>query len=73
MVMNYLYGMLIMIIIHHFMILYLLEVSYTVFGLYFTLICSFRLIGWTTPHVKQYQGDVTVCGMDTDRNWAPSF
>ena len=26
--------------------------------------------GWTTPHVKQYQGDVQLCSTEVDRNYA---
>lgn len=26
--------------------------------------------GWTTPHAKQYAGDVTQCSMDVDKNYA---
>jgi len=29
--------------------------------------------GWSTPHAKQYMGDITTCGMDTDKNYAVSF
>ena len=29
--------------------------------------------GWTTPHAKQYAGDVTVCSMGVDKNYSPSF
>jgi hypothetical protein len=28
---------------------------------------------WTTPHVKQYAGDVTICNFRVDYNYAPSF
>jgi len=27
--------------------------------------------GWTTPAIKQYQGDQSACGCNTDFNWAP--
>ena len=27
--------------------------------------------GWTKPYMKQYQGDVTVCSTDIDKNWRP--
>jgi len=27
--------------------------------------------GWTTPAMKQYQGDQSACGCNTDFNWAP--
>jgi hypothetical protein len=29
--------------------------------------------GWTAPQMKQYQGDVTVCGSDVDVNYSPYF
>jgi GH25 family lysozyme M1 (1,4-beta-N-acetylmuramidase) len=29
--------------------------------------------GWTTPHAKQYAGDVTLCSMGVDKNYSPSF
>jgi len=28
--------------------------------------------GWTTPYMKQYMGDVTVCGYDTDKDYTQS-
>lgn len=27
--------------------------------------------GWTRPYIKQYVGDVKVCGVDVDKNWMP--
>lgn len=27
--------------------------------------------GWTAPKMKQFAGDVTVCGADIDKNWHP--
>jgi len=27
--------------------------------------------GWSKPAIKQFQGDVTVCGVGVDRNWYP--
>lgn len=27
--------------------------------------------GWTTPKMKQFAGDVTVCSTDVDKNWRP--
>ena len=27
--------------------------------------------GWSHPAIKQYNGDVTVCGFDIDQNWYP--
>jgi hypothetical protein len=29
--------------------------------------------GWTSPHGKQYAGDVTVCSLDVDKNYATSW
>jgi len=29
--------------------------------------------GWTTPHAKQYAGDVTLCSMGVDKNYSPGF
>jgi GH25 family lysozyme M1 (1,4-beta-N-acetylmuramidase) len=29
--------------------------------------------GWSTPHAKQYIGDATVCSIDVDQNYSPSF
>ncbi len=29
--------------------------------------------GWTKPYAKQYAGDVTVCGLDVDTNYAPEW
>lgn len=29
--------------------------------------------GWSTPHAKQYAGDVTVCSTDVDKNYATSW
>lgn len=29
--------------------------------------------GWTKPYAKQYQGDVTLCSMGVDKNYAPTF
>jgi len=28
---------------------------------------------WTSPHAKQYAGDVTSCSMGVDKNYSPSF
>lgn len=28
--------------------------------------------GWTTPSIKQFAGDVTLCSTDADENWYPS-
>lgn len=28
---------------------------------------------WTTPYAKQYAGDVTMCSMGVDKNYAPAF
>jgi len=28
---------------------------------------------WTSPAIKQYRGDATVCGFDVDLNWAPNW
>ncbi len=27
--------------------------------------------GWTKPSIKQFAGDVTVCGIDLDKNYKP--
>lgn len=27
--------------------------------------------GWTKPAMKQFAGDVTVCGLDVDKNYRP--
>ncbi len=27
--------------------------------------------GWSSPSMKQYQGDQTVCGIDLDENFSP--
>ena len=27
--------------------------------------------GWTKPYMKQFQGDVTLCSTDIDKNWLP--
>mmetsp|Transcript_30474 Transcript_30474/g.85303 ORF Transcript_30474/g.85303 Transcript_30474/m.85303 type:complete len:216 (-) Transcript_30474:86-733(-) len=27
--------------------------------------------GWSSPNIKQYAGDVTVCGVGVDKNWYP--
>ncbi len=27
--------------------------------------------GWSKPAIKQYQGDITVCGVDSDLNYSP--
>jgi hypothetical protein len=27
--------------------------------------------GWTHPTIKQYRGDVSVCGAGIDENWHP--
>jgi len=29
--------------------------------------------GWSSPHAKQYQGDVTQCSLGVDKNYSPSF
>jgi hypothetical protein len=29
--------------------------------------------GWSSPHAKQYQGDVSLCSMGVDRNYSPGF
>jgi len=29
--------------------------------------------GWSSPHAKQYSGDVTQCSMGVDKNYSPSF
>ena len=29
--------------------------------------------GWTTPAMKQYAGDVQICGVDSDKNYKPWF
>ena len=29
--------------------------------------------GWTSPHAKQYAGDVTMCSIGVDKNYSPSF
>ena len=29
--------------------------------------------GWEEPHAKQFAGDVTGCGNDIDKNYAPDF
>jgi GH25 family lysozyme M1 (1,4-beta-N-acetylmuramidase) len=26
--------------------------------------------GWSVPHIKQYAGDVTLCNIEVDRNYA---
>ncbi len=26
--------------------------------------------GWNNPSIKQYNGDVTICGADVDENWS---
>lgn len=28
---------------------------------------------WTSPHAKQYAGDVTACSMGVDKNYSPNF
>lgn len=30
-----------------------------------------QISAWITPAMKQYSGDVTVCGVDTDKNFRP--
>lgn len=27
--------------------------------------------GWTTPYLKQYAGDVSLCGLGVDKSWRP--
>jgi hypothetical protein len=27
--------------------------------------------GWSVPDMKQYLGDVTICGVDSDKNYKP--
>lgn len=27
--------------------------------------------GWTSPVIKQFEGDVTLCGVGIDKNWFP--
>jgi GH25 family lysozyme M1 (1,4-beta-N-acetylmuramidase) len=29
--------------------------------------------GWSSPHVKQYKGDVSDCSMGIDENYSPNF
>lgn len=29
--------------------------------------------GWSSPHAKQYAGDVTLCSFGVDKNYSPSF
>ena len=28
--------------------------------------------GWTTPDMKQYNGDITICNVGLDTNWTPN-
>jgi len=32
-----------------------------------------KFAGWTSPHAKQYAGDVSVCSFDVDKNYSPNF
>ena len=29
--------------------------------------------GWSSPAIKQYQGDASICGAGVDLNWYPDF